>query len=74
MTCGQELIDWMILAKEEDENEHHSALIAAAFAKPLASVIIWGAPTKEMIRPRIYLYCSFNFSCLLYLLTYVLPS
>jgi hypothetical protein len=28
----------MILAKEEDENEHHSALIAAAFAKPLASV------------------------------------
>jgi len=38
MICGQGLIDWMILAKEEDKNEHHSAFIAAACAKPLASV------------------------------------
>jgi hypothetical protein len=37
MTCGQGLIDLMNLAKE-DKNEHHRALIAAAFAKPLASV------------------------------------
>jgi hypothetical protein len=36
MVCGQGLIDWMILAKEEDKNEHHGALIAAACAKPLA--------------------------------------
>ena len=38
MACGQGLIELNILAKEEDKNEHHSALIAVAFAKPLASV------------------------------------
>lgn len=37
MVYGQGLIDWMILVKE-DKNEHHSAFIAAACAKPLASV------------------------------------
>jgi hypothetical protein len=40
MVCGQGLIDWMILAKEEDKNEHHSAFVAAAYAKPLASVTL----------------------------------
>jgi hypothetical protein len=44
MVCGQGLIDWMILAKEEDKNEHHRALIAAACAKPLASVTPPTAP------------------------------
>jgi hypothetical protein len=37
MACGHGLIDLRILAKE-DKNECHSALIAAAFAKSLASV------------------------------------
>jgi hypothetical protein len=40
MSCGQELIDWMNLAKEEDKNEHHGTFVTAACAKPLASVII----------------------------------
>ena len=40
MACGHGLIDLTILAKEEDNNEHHSALITAVFAKSLASVTI----------------------------------
>jgi hypothetical protein len=47
MTCGQELIDWMNLAKEEDKNEYHGAFTTAACAKALASVIIWGALRKN---------------------------
>ena len=40
MACGQGLIELNILAKEEDKNEHHGAFIAAACAKPLASLTI----------------------------------
>jgi hypothetical protein len=41
----------VILAQQEDQNEHHSAFIAAACAKPLASMTTQALPYYETYDP-----------------------